>query len=164
MCVFVCARMCACMSTGMCFCSSFFPPLSDFASWLTFLPLQEFGKAVRFFLLHDFQQCSLSFSFSLSVSLTLCSSVALSLPLTLCLLWLLTNRFHMLLQLTSVLNYFTCDLRYFLRKSVRYVVKANKINLTCCHFHLSISCLFFFLPQYCVPYADVLLSEAGLSL
>lgn len=84
-------------------------------------------------------------TFSSAPSLTLCSSVVLSLPLTLCLLWLLANRFHMLLQLTSVLNYFTCDLRYFLRKSVRYLLKANKINLSCCHLHLSISCPFFFL-------------------
>lgn len=146
------------MSTGMCFCS-FFPPFSDFASWLTFLPLEEFGKAVRFFF-----SCM---TFSSAPSLTLCSSVVLSLPLTLCLLWLLANRFHMLLQLTSVLNYFTCDLRYFLRKSVRYLLKANKINLFCCHLHLSIACLFlspFYLPLYRVPFTVALLADVDLIL
>lgn len=45
------------------------------------------------------------------------------------LLWLHPNRFHMLTQLTSVPNYFTCDLVYFLRKSARYLLRTNKINL-----------------------------------
>lgn len=98
----------------------------------------------------------------LSLSLSLCFSVARSLPLTLCLLWLLANRFHMLLQLTSVLNYFTCDLRYFLRKSVIYLLKTNKTNLSCYHF--TFLCLVFsffpFLPLYCVADAVVLLLEA----
>lgn len=127
--------ICVCISECMHFCS-FFPLLffSDFGSWLTFLPLKEFGKAMRFFFLHDFQYCSL----------------LLSLSLSLCLLWLLSNRFHMLLQLTSVLNYFTCDLWYFLRKSVRYLLKDNKINLSC-------SLLAFFLLSFshsvfsCIP-------------
>lgn len=46
------------------------------------------------------------------------------------LLWLHPNRFHMLTQLTSVPNYFTCDLVYFLRKSARYLLRTNKINLS----------------------------------
>lgn len=124
-------------------------------SWLTFLPLEEFGEAVRFFfLLHDFQQRSLS----------LCSSVALSLPLTLCLLWLLANRFHMLLQLTSVLNYFTCDLRYFLRKSVSYLLKTIKINPSCCHSTFLSLVYLALLQLYCVPHSAVLSSEADLIL
>lgn len=40
------------------------------------------------------------------------------------------NRLHMLMQLTSVSNYFTCDLVYFLRKSARYLLRTNKINLS----------------------------------
>lgn len=81
------------------------------ASWLTFLPLEEFGRpwdpppllppsTVEFF----------------STLITL--------------LWLHPNRLHMLMQLTSVSNYFTCDLVYFLRKSARYLLRTNKINLS----------------------------------
>lgn len=73
----------------------------------------------------------------------------------------------MLLQLTSVLNYFTCDLRYFLRKSVRYLLKDNKINLPCCPFtflSVVLSLFPFFVPLYCVPHTVVLLSVADLVL
>jgi len=123
--------ICVCMHVCVWISVLFFPLLiffSDFVSWLTFLPLEEFGKAMRFFFFrHDFQHSSFS--------------------LTLCLLRLRSNRFHMLLQLTSVLNYFTCDLQYFLRKSVRYLLRANKINLSC---SLSFSCPFSFI-CYLVP-------------
>lgn len=73
----------------------------------------------------------------------------------------------MLLQLTSVLNYFTCDLRYFLRKSVRYLLKDNKINLACCPFtflSVVLSLFPFSVPLYCVPHTVVLLSVADLVL
>lgn len=103
-------HLCVCVCAFLLFFPSRFF-FSDFVSWLTFLPLEEFGKAMRSFFRHDFQHGSRS--------------------LTLCLLRLRSNRFHMLLQLTSVLNYFTCDLQYFLRKSVRYLLRANKINLSC---------------------------------
>ena len=135
-CACVCVHACVCISASMCFCFFFFPPFSDVVYWLNFLPLEEFGKALRFFLLHDFQQCSLS----LSYSLFFCCSLTPSHP---CLLWLCTNRFHMLLQLTSVLNYFTCDPRYFLRKSVRYLLKANKNKPPLLSFYLSFACSFF---------------------
>lgn len=104
---------------------------------------------------------------SAALPLSLCFSLALSLPLTLCLLWLPANRFHMFLQLTSVLNYFTCDLRYFLRKSVRYLLKDNKINLPCCPFtflSVVLSLFPFSVPLYCVPHTVVLLSVADLVL
>lgn len=73
----------------------------------------------------------------------------------------------MFLQLTSVLNYFTCDLRYFLRKSVRYLLKDNKINLPCCPFtflSVVLSLFPFSVPLYCVPHTVVLLSVADLVL
>lgn len=87
----------------------FFFSFSLSASWLTFLPLEEFGRpwdsppppsTVEFF----------------STLITL--------------LRLHPNRLHMLMQLTSVSNYFTCDLVYFLRKSARYLLRTNKINLS----------------------------------
>lgn len=103
--------ICVCVD----FCS-FFSSSHFFFLW--FCVLADFFTSRRiwkgheiFFFRHDFQHSSFS--------------------LTLCLLRLRSNRFHMLLQLTSVLNYFTCDLQYFLRKSVRYLLRANKINLSC---------------------------------
>lgn len=122
--------ICVCVCTCVCAFLFFFPLLIFFSlilclGWLFYLS-KNLERPWDVFFRHDFQHSSFS--------------------LTLCLLRLRSNRFHMLLQLTSVLNYFTCDLQYFLRKSVRYLLRANKINLSCSLSFL-LSLFFHLLPR-----------------
>lgn len=115
-------EVCVCVCTFVLFFFSlfWFCVLADFfTSW-------RIWKGCEIFFSYIIFSSAPPLSFSLHVSLIPCSFAARSLPLTPCLLWLCTNRFHMLLQLTSVSNYFTCDLQYFLRKSVKYLLKTNR--------------------------------------